>query len=177
MKRREKQLIILATLVFAVFLVVLVIPRVLDYYQQGRQDIALMQDRILRYQNLAAATDQWLEREALKTAEIAELETWVFSGNDPNLIGNSVQRALRQALEKAGVSVREMSVARYSYVDGWLMVTQDMSFSLDQQHVLPFLNALQELRPRLFVQTFSVARNRRQYTGNITVVVFADVKP
>ena len=176
MKRNEKQLIILATLVFAVFLVVLVIPRVLDYYQQGRQDIALMQDRIFRYQNLAAATDQWLEREALKTAEIAELETWVFSGNDPNLIGNSVQWALRQALEKAGVSVREMSVARYSYVDGWLMVTQDMSFSLDQQHVLPFLNALQELRPRLFVQTFSVARNRRQYTGNITVVGFGDVK-
>jgi len=176
MKRREKQLIFMASLVLVLVLLVRVVPAIANYYSQGRQDIAQMQDRILRFQNLAAATEEWQQRAALKTQQISELEQWVFKGNDANLIGNSVQRSLRQAVELSGVSVREMSVARYSYVDQWLVVNQEMSFSLDQQNVLPFLNALQELRPRLFVQAFNMARNRRQYTGSITVTGFGDVR-
>ena len=177
MKRREKLLTFLAIAVLATLLLVRIVPAVVEYYRQGQLEIAQMQDRILRFENLAGATEQWEERAALKKAEIAELETWVFKGSDPNLVGNSVQRSLRQAVEQTGVSVREMSVARFSYVDDWLLVTQEMSFSLDQKHILPFLAALRDLRPRLFVQTFTVAKNRRQFTGNITVVGFGDVQP
>ncbi|MDR2212483.1 MAG: type II secretion system protein M, partial [Pseudomonadales bacterium] len=125
---------------------------------------------------LAGATDEWRERQELKTLEVSELQAWVFAGSDANLIGNSVQRALRSAVERAGFGVREMSVARYSYVGGWLMVTQEMSFTLEQENILPFLDALQELRPRLFVQSFSVTRSRRQYTGSIVVAGFGRVQ-
>jgi hypothetical protein len=51
-------------------------------------------------------------------------------------------------------------------------VSQQMDFSVDQASILPFLNALQESRPRLHVSAFKVDRNRRQFTGSITVVGF-----
>ena len=117
--------------------------------------------------------ERWKENETLKQAEIADLESWIFEGTSPNLIGSSVQRSLRQAVEQSSVAIREMNVAEYNYIDDWLMVSQQMDFSVDQANILPFLNALQELRPRLHVSAFSLTRNRRQYTGSITVVGFS----
>jgi hypothetical protein len=58
-----------------------------------------------------------------------------------------------------------------------LLVEQDISFSLDQQQILPFVQALQSARPRLHIATFSISRNRRQYTGNLTVVGFGRSGP
>jgi len=176
MQQRERKLVFLAALIFGALLLLRVIPALVNYYQQGRDDVALLQERIARYQALAAATEEWQEKQQLKAIEVSELEAWVFQGSDANLIGNSVQRSLRSAVERSGLGIREMSVARYSYVGDWLMVTQEMSFTLNQDNVLPFLSTLQELRPRLFVQSFSVTRNRRQYTGTITVTGFGRVQ-
>lgn len=173
MKANEKKLLLLLGVMFALVLMVRVVPMIVGYYQSGREDIALLQERVERYQNLVTDTDEWKERAALKQAEIAEYENWVFQGSNPSLVGSSVQRSLRQAVSQAHVDVREMSVARYSYVEDWLMVSQDMSFIVEQQNILPFLQALNELRPRLHVAAFSVTHNRRQYTGNITVVGFS----
>jgi hypothetical protein len=117
--------------------------------------------------------DYWMEQEVLKQAEVADLESWIFEGANANLIGNSVQRTLRQAADQSGVIVRETRVAQYSNAGDWLMVSQEMSFTLDQNQILPFLNALQQTRPRLHIAAFTVARNRRQFTGNITVVGFS----
>lgn len=173
MKSNERKLLLLAGALLVVVLVVRVVPMALDYYRQGRDDIALLEERIERYRTLIQEQDQWMERETLKQAEIADLESWIFQGDNPNLIGSSVQRSLRQAVEQAGITVRETSVARYSYAGDWLMVEQEMSFTLDQNQILPFLDALQALRPRLHISALTVARNRRQFTGNITVVGFS----
>jgi hypothetical protein len=176
MKRRERQLVVSAAVIFGLLLALRVVPALIDYYQQGRDDIALLQERITRYQGLAAATGEWQDKQRLKTLEVSELQSWVFNGSDANLIGNSVQRSLRSAVESAGLGVREMSVARYNSVGKWLMVTQEMSFTLEQDNILPFLTALQDLRPRLFVQSFTVSRNRRQFTGTIAVTGFGRVQ-
>ncbi|MDR0781428.1 MAG: type II secretion system protein M [Pseudomonadales bacterium] len=176
MKPRERQLIFFAAPLFALLLILRVVPALVGYYQAGHADIARLQERIARYQSLAAATAQWQEKQQLKTLEVSELQAWVFNGSDANLIGNSVQRALRSAVESTGLGVREMSVARYNYVGKWLLVTQEMSFTLEQDNILPFLAALQELRPRLFVQSFTVSRNRRQFTGTLTVTGFGRVQ-
>jgi hypothetical protein len=177
MKRRERQLVLFAALMFALLLILRVVPALVAYYQQGRDDIALLDERIARYQALASATTEWQDKQQLKASEVGELESWVFNGSDANLIGNSVQRALRTAVESSSLGVREMSVARYTYVGKWLMVTQEMSFTLDQDNILPFLTALQDLRPRLFVQSFTVSRNRRQFTGTIAVTGFGRIAP
>jgi hypothetical protein len=173
MKQNEKQLIILAGALFVLVLIVRIVPLLTDWYQSGQEEIARLEDRIARFQTLIAETDEWMEREALKRAEVADLETWIFAGDNPNLVGSSVQRTLRQAVDKSGISIRSMDVARFAYVDGWLQVNQDMDFILDQDDILPFLAALDELRPRLHVTAFDITRNRRQYTGSITVTGFS----
>lgn len=172
MKPTERKLLLLAGMMFALVLVVRVVPLLYGYYRQGQDEIALLEERVERSRQLILDTQLWMEREALKRAEIADLESWVFQGANPNLIGNSVQRALRQAMEQSNLRVMETSVARYNYTGDWLMVSQDMNFSLEQRQILPFLNALQEMRPKLHVTALSINRNRRQYTGSITVVGF-----
>lgn len=177
MNRSEKNLLLIAGLLFALLLVVRVVPLVTGYYRQGREEIALLEERRARLQALTAATREWQERARLKQAEVADLASWVFPGNDPNLVSSSVQRALRQVVEGSNVSLRETGVARYSRVGQWLRVEQDADFSLGQEAMLPFLAALEAQRPRLQVAAFSLNRNRRQYTGSLTVVGFARSEP
>ncbi len=173
MIKRTQNLVTLAGIIFVLLLAVRIIPMLYNYYQRGQDDIALLQERRDRYEQLIIDVDRWKENEILKQAEIADMESWVFPGANPNLASSSVQRSLRQAVEQTNVSIREMSVAEYNYIDDWLMVSQEMDFSIDQANILPFLNALQELRPRLHVSAFTLTRNRRQYTGTITVVGFS----
>jgi hypothetical protein len=176
MKRNERQLLIFAGTLFVLLLVFRLVPLAWESYRQGRDEIALLEERIDRYRQLLVDTNLWQEREALKAAEMAELEGLVFEGSNPNLIGSAVQRTLRQAMEQSGVSARETPVARYNNAGAWLLVTQELNFTLEQHQILPFLNALQASRPRLHVTAFSVTRNRRQYTGSVTVVGFGKVR-
>lgn len=173
MKANERKLLWLGGALFALVLIVRVLPLAYDYYRQGREEIAQAEDRAERLRALIEEQDLWMEREVLKQAEIADLESWVFPGTNANLISSSVQRSLRQAVDQAGVIQRETRVAQYSYAGEWLMVSQEMSFTLEEPQILPFLNALQQLRPRLHIAAFTVARNRRQFSGNITVVGFS----
>lgn len=171
--KRQQNLLIAAGVLFALVMITRLVPMAWNYYQSGQDDIALLEERLDRYRTLVLESDLWMERELLKAAEIGDLESWIFEGANPSLTGSSVQRALRQAMEQSNVRVMETSVARYSYIGNWLMVTQEMNFSLDQPQILPFLTALQELRPRLHVVAFTINRNRRQFTGSITVAGFS----
>lgn len=173
MKNQEKKLLLLFGVLAVLVLVVRVVPLLGDYYRQGQQDIALLQERVQRYEQLIADTEVWKERELLKQAEVDEYATWVFQGDNPSLVGPSVQRSLRQAVEQSGISVREMSVARFARSDDWLVVSQDLSFTLEQDNILPFLSTLAAQRPRLFVTAFTVAQSRRQFTGSLTVTGFS----
>jgi type II secretory pathway component PulM len=177
MKPQERKLLLLLGVLVLLVLVLRVVPMVSNWYQRGQEEIALLQERIARYEQLIADTEIWKERELLKQAEVADYASWAFQGSNPGLLGPSVQRALRQSAEQAGITVREMSVARFARSGDWLVVTQEMDFVLDQQNILPFLNALSQQRPRLFITGFSMTHNRRQFTGNLTVTGFSRSTP
>ncbi|MGA0805672.1 MAG: type II secretion system protein GspM [Pseudohongiellaceae bacterium] len=173
MKTQEKKLLILLGVLAAVVLVLRVLPLLDAWYRQGQEDIALLQERVQRYEQLIADTAVWQERELQKQSETAEFAAWVFQGDNPSLLGPSVQRSLRQAVEQSGISVREMSVAKFARRGDWLVVTQDLSFTLEEANILPFLATLAAQRPRLFITAFTVAQNRRQFTGSLTVTAFS----
>lgn len=173
MKRKEKLMLGIAAVLFVLVVFVRLVPMVFNYYQQGQEEIALLEERIDRYRQLIVDTELWMERQVLKEAEIADLQNWVFTGSNPNLVGSSVQRTLRQAMEQVNVVVRETDVARYNTVGNWLVVSQEMNFVLSQDQILPFLDALQAMRPRLYVTAFTVNRNRRDFSGSITVTGFS----
>lgn len=174
MKSNERKLLFLLGVLAAAVLVVRVLPLTYGYYREGRADIGLLEERIARYETLIEEQDEWEERARLKQAEIADLESWVFPGGTPNFVGSSMQRSLRQVADQAGIMVRETRVPEYSYVGEWLMVSQEISFTLEESQILPFLNALQQLRPRLHVAAFNVSTSsRRGFSGTMTVVGFS----
>lgn len=173
MRSNERKLLLLFGILAALVIVVRVVPLVYGYYREGRNEIAQLEERVERLQALIDEQDEWQERELLKQAELAELEGAIFQGANANLIGSSVQRALQQAAAQAGIAVRETRVAQFRYVGDWLMVSQEVSFTLEQSQILPFLNAIEALRPRLHVAAFNVTRTRRGFSGNITVVGFS----
>jgi hypothetical protein len=173
MKGNERKLLLLFGILAALVIVVRLVPLAYGYYREGRNEIAQLEERVERFRTLIDEQGEWQERELLKQAELTELEAGIFQGSNANLIGSSAQRALQQAAAQAGIAVRETRVAQYRNVGEWLMVSQEVSFTLEQSQILPFLNAIEQLRPRLHVAAFNVTRSRRGFSGNITVVGFA----
>ncbi|MDT8399093.1 MAG: type II secretion system protein GspM [Pseudomonadales bacterium] len=173
MKANEKKLVILAALVFAALVLFRLVPWAQAYYVEGQNEIARLERQIDRYRNLIEETGRWMEREESMRERVAGLDAWVFKGSTPPLIASSVQQELRKAGVASNVSVRSLSAPRYEYTDGWLRVNQQMTFTIDQDNILKFLNLLEQTRPRLLVTEFSISRNRREYTGNITVTGFS----
>jgi hypothetical protein len=173
MKQNEKRYIAVAVAIFVLLLVVRGIPFLLTSYEEGRDEIAFLEQRIERLQDLVEQAPEIKDEEAAKRRQMMALQNWVFPGQDQNLIGSSVQRQLRQAVEDAGVLARSYDPPRYSEVDGWLMVSQEMDFTIEQEKILTFLSLLELSRPRLHVTEFSINRNRRQFLGSITVTGFS----
>ena len=173
MKSKEKKLIGLAGIIFLVVVVVRVIPLLMDSYDEGLDEIDFLEQRIERLRFLVEEAPFIVDEEAEKRTEVAVLEDWVFTGQDSNLIGTSVQRQLRQAVEEADVTPRSYNTPRIAETRGWILVTQEMDFVIEQENILKFLELLENSRPKLHVTEFSINRNRRQYTGSITVTGFS----
>ncbi len=106
MKAKEKKLVALAAVMFLLVLVVRGIPMLRQSYQDMQDEIEFTQDRIQRLRLLVEEAPFLVDEEALKREEMAALESWVFTGQDQNLIGSGVERSLRQVVEKAGVLPR-----------------------------------------------------------------------
>ena len=173
MKSKDKKLIGLAAVLFLLVTIVRGIPLLNNSYTEGLAEIEFMEQRIDRLRLLVEEAPFIKNDEAEKREEVAALENWVFTGQDPNLIGNSVQSQLRQAVEEAQVIPRSYNTPRIAETDGWLLVTQEMDFVIEQENILQFLDLLENSMPRLHVTEFSINRNRRQYTGSITVTGFS----
>jgi len=173
MKSNEKKLVGLAAILFFAVVIVRVIPMLNDSYNDGLAEIEFLEQRINRLRFMVEEAPFIKDEEALKREEVAALESWVFTGQDPNLIGSSVQRQLRQAVDEADLLVRQYSTPRFSETEGWLMVIQEMDFVIEQENILKFLDLLENSRPKLHITEFNINRNRRQYTGSITVTGFS----
>ena len=136
-------------------------------------EIEFLEQRIQRLRYLVEEAPFIKDEEALKREEIAALQNWVFTGQDPNLIGSSVQRQLNQAVNEADLVVRQYSTPRFAETEGWLMVIQEMDFVIEQENIIEFLMLLENSAPKLHITEFNINRNRRQYTGSITVTGFS----
>lgn len=173
MKNNEKTLIGLAVGLFLLVLVVRGIPWMRESYNESLEEIEFTQQQIDRLRMLVEEAPFIKDEEIAKQAEIEALQSWVFTGEDPNLIGSAVQRQLRQAVEEVGVIARSYNTPRFAETEGWLIVTQEMDFVIEQEEILPFLELLKTSLPKLHITEFSINRNRRQFTGSITVTGFS----
>lgn len=171
---RERNILILASIVALVFISTKVFPSVRQVYQARNAAIENLQLDIAREQRLSADTESWHERRLAVEVQRAELEAQIFSGDTVPIIEANIQRALSLYARDAAITVSSTRLAERLEADGWLLVSQEMSFRTDDAaNTVTFLQALENSMPRLRVTDFSLSRNRAQYTGSITVVGFA----
>ena len=176
--QREKNILFLAGFVALVFIATQIIPAIQSFYGQRQDaidDVLLSSTQELR---LVENADRWQTRRENVEQERALLDQQIFTGATVALIEASIQRDLTQFAREANISVTSTRLAERLEADGWLLISQEMSFRTnDAANTLQLLDALSSSMPRLHVKDFSLDRNRNQFTGDITVVGFARSTP
>lgn len=171
---RERNILIMAAVVALVFISTSVFPAVKRSYLERQASIESVQLDIEREQRLIDNTASWRERRVEAEAMRAELETEVFRGTTTPIVEANIQRALSQYARETNIIVSSTRLAETLEENGWLLISQEMSFRTDDAaNTVTFLQRLEDSKPRLHVTDFSLSRNRNQYTGAITVVGFA----
>ena len=171
---RERNILLLAGIVTAIFVITSVFPLVQAFYQQRQENIESVQLDIERELRLIENTSRWRERRVEADAGRAELETEIFSGDTIPIVEANIQRELSQYARDSGITVSSTRLAERLQTEGWLLISQEMSFRTNSQgNSVDFLRKLETSVPRLRVTDFSFNRSRNQYSGSITVVGFA----
>lgn len=172
--KREKNILILAGLVAVLFIATQIIPAIQSFYGQRQDAIDDVLLSSTQEQRLIENADRWQMRRENVEQQRTQLAQQVFSGATVPLIEASIQRDLTQYAREANISVTSTRLAERLEADGWILITQEMSFRTgDAANTLELLDALSSSTPRLHVKDFSLDRNRNQFTGDITVVGFA----
>jgi hypothetical protein len=171
---REKNILLLAAAVALVFFVSSISPTIAALYRDRAANIDSVSLDIEREQRLIAETDRWQERRQAAQQSQAELEKQIFSGGTIPVVEANIQRNLSADARDSGITVNSTRLAERLETDGWLLISQEMSFSTtNAANTISFLQKLEESQPRMRVTDFSINRSRNQYSGSITVVGFA----
>lgn len=171
---REKNILMLAALVAVVFFISSVSPAIASLYRERANNIDRVSLDIERELRLIDETDRWQERRQQAQQAQIELEKQVFTGDTVPVIEANIQRELSADARSSGITVNSTRLAERLETDGWLLISQEMSFNTTSAaNTISFLRKLGESEPRLRVTDFSINRSRNQYSGSITVVGFA----
>lgn len=171
---REKNILIMAGVVALLFISTRVFPAIKQVYLARQDSIESVQLDIEREQRLIENTASWRDRRVGADSKRAELEVQIFSGDTVPIVEANIQRALSLYARDSGITVSSTRLAETLEMDGWILISQEMSFRTnDAANTVGFLQKLEDSTPRLRVTDFNLTRSRNQYSGSITVVGFA----
>ena len=172
MTRTNPKLIILAAVMFVVVMAVKVVPALVAVYSDLKSERENLRQELTYYQKLVDDEDELKRKAEEARLLVMGIEDSVFYTPE-NLMGSEIQAIIRNLSVSTGVEVREMRVARIESFDDWIKVSQDLSFVTQQNRILPFLNALKQNRPRLYVRKFTISRSRQEFIGSVTIEAFS----
>ncbi|MGJ8688743.1 MAG: GspMb/PilO family protein [Gammaproteobacteria bacterium] len=174
MTKREKNIVMLAGLVGIVFVLTQGLPSLKNMYGSRSEAISQLQTDIQREQSLIEDAQLWSERRVEAELRGSDLGERLFQETSIPLISANIQRLVREYANEAEVNITSTKLAESMAADGWLLVEQELSILTDSQtKIMALLNSIETSDPLLGVSTFSIRRNRNQYTGTITVVGFS----
>lgn len=171
---RERNILILAAVTTVIFLLSYVVPTVRDFYQERANNIDSVLLDLSRETRFIEDSERWRERRIAAEEQRQELAAQVHQGNTIPLIEASIQRDLTQYARQSDITINSTRLAQREQTEGWILVSQEMSFRTnDASNTVELLRLLETSTPRLHVKEFSLDRSRAQFTGSITVVGFA----
>jgi len=172
--KRERNILILAAAVTAMFVLTRAWPAISSVYAERQGNIESVEIDIARERRLTENSASWRERRVQVESQIAELQSQIFTGETIPIVEANIQRELSLLARDSGITVSSTRLADRLVADDWILVRQEMSFRTnDQDNTVRFLEKLENSAPRLRVTALNVNRSRNQYSGSITVVGFA----
>jgi hypothetical protein len=172
MSHANPKLVILAVAMLVATLALKVVPVVVSAYAQLASDRESLQQELIYYQNLVEEEADLKLRVEEARAMLTGIEESIFR-IPRNLLGSEVQAIIRNIAGRTGVEVREIRVAEIEAFEDWFKLSQELSFVIEQGRILPFLAALKEYRPRLYVRELTITRSRSQFIGSLTIEAFS----
>ena len=171
---RERNILTLASIVAVIFIGTAIFPAIHAVYQERQEAIEGLLLNINIEQRLIENTQSWLERRVELERRAQELEQQIFSGDTIPLVEADISGDLSRYTRNSGITVGSTRLAERLETDGWLMISQEISFRTNEvNNTLGFLDSLENSSPRLFVTDFTINRARNQFSGTITVIGFA----
>jgi len=172
MSRTNPKLLYLALAMLVVTMVVKVIPSTVSAWSRLSSDRESLRQDVIYYQDLIEEERELMARVEEARELVMGIEQSVFEIPE-NLLASEVQAIVRNIAERNGIVIREMRVAKTSEFEDWTKVSQELSFEIDQRRILPFLDALKQSRPRLYVRKLTISRSRQQFIGSLTIEAFS----
>ena len=108
---RERNILLLAGLVAAIFVITSAFPAVQALYQEREENIENVQLNIERELRLIENTSSWRERRVEAEASRVELETEIFSGATVPIVEANIQRELSQHARDSDITVSSTRLA------------------------------------------------------------------
>lgn len=171
---RERNIVVLAAIVALIFAINTGLPALRGIYQQRAENIEGVLLDITREQRLIEAMADWRDQRIEVEVKAQQLEAQIFTGDTVPIIAANIQRVISGYAREAGISVNSTRLADRLDTDGWLLISQEVSFRTSEQaNSIAFLEKLETSAPRLWVTDYNFSASRSQYSGSITVVGFA----
>jgi len=173
MTRKEKKLISIAGIIFAIFMLAKVIPFTKNYYQKQLSAIEEIKIKKQRFEKLERRTIFW-EAEYKNLREIRrKIYKASLSGDTPELISANIQSILKNQARKAGIQFKSMELGESAVVGEWVLVTQAMRFEANSESFFNFLKALDKSKAELIVTDLDIRSYRNKIMGKIKVSGFS----
>ncbi|HBN14297.1 MAG: hypothetical protein CMQ46_09200 [Gammaproteobacteria bacterium] len=174
LNNRERNILRLALAVALLLVLSNGIPALQSMYQDRSIQIEQLLTDIEREQRLLEETEQWQARAAQTNEQRERLDDMLFESGTAPMLTASIQRLIRQHATQSGINITSTELAETESSGDWIKLEQSLSFVMDnQQSIMNFLRVLEQSRPYLAVQDFSMRRARNQFIGDITVVGFS----
>ena len=172
MNRVNPKLVLLAAAMLVATLAIKVVPMAVSSYAQLKSDRESLRQELSYFQDLVEEESDLKLRVEEARNLVTGIEDSVFR-IPRNLLGSEVQAIIRNISGRTRVEVREMRVAEIESFEDWFKVSQELSFTIEQDRILPFLDSLREYQPRLFVRELTITRSRQQFIGSLTIEAFS----
>ncbi|GEM_PF-1332899 len=171
MNTREKKLLQLAALIFALYFLPFQIgPKGMEFARAHLDYIENTKAEIKRIRQLLQQNQAWRDKHVHTLAEQTRIENGLLQGASPEIITARMQRALKDTAQNAGARVVKMEVPELNATGNLVLVTQIMEVETDSAALMKLVEGLRD-NPVFMPVTLLEARSMRQKILQVSLKV------
>jgi hypothetical protein len=172
MNQKEKKLLTIFAIMLVFSVLVQGVPFAIKSYTSDVDAIEELKDKRKRLKKLLTRTDYWKKEYDKNNHKEKQLKALLYVGQSPDLIAGRVQGKLKKLTEVSGIKVDSMSLPEFKHYEGWLVITQSMTFKASSDSLMKFLQGIAKAQPQLIVTDLQIRSYRNSLRCTVKVIGF-----